>query len=383
MICGLEWLLPLFIIILPIPHGSLTRLERRPVVTIALVWLNFLIFLITILSGHYEAIIEDLGYVPALGRPWTLLTYQFLHGGVFHLIGNMLFLWVFGANVEDRLGKWIYLALYLLSGAVAVVFFSALGSGDRTTPCIGASGSIYGIMGAFFVLMPLAEIRVTYVLGLALVFWRVRTIPTAGLFIAPFYVIWNYIESALFPDPSVAYLGHIGGFLFGVVCMLVYRIFFIKPERPLTRREGLKQESVEPVGPEGHAIRQIKEALYTHQSALATQLYLKYRQQGFEMHLRAIDALSLAEAMVENSHFKEAVRVLYETGHDRGAVVDLRARALQRQAEIYQHHLNDVPEAIKILNQALEQFPDAAPADAIYEELCRLELKGFPPICEK
>lgn len=147
-------------------------------------------------------------------KPWGFLTYQFLHGGLLHLLGNMLFLWVFGPNIEDRLGRWFFLAFYLAGGVFAgAVFLFFESSGPTVTAVVGASGSISALTGAYLVLFPKTSVKV-------LLFF---------LLIGVFYVpAWIFIAFAIFRDlflqgmnemggggGGVAYMAHIGGYAFG------------------------------------------------------------------------------------------------------------------------------------------------------------------------
>jgi membrane associated rhomboid family serine protease len=146
------------------------------------------------------------------GKPiyLSILFSMFLHGGYLHLAGNMLFLWIFGNNVEDRMGHLGYLGFYLLSGVVGSATH-ILVQPDSTIPMVGASGAIAGVMGAYLVLFPNAPI-------LSLIFVFIRTIPAKWLlgfwFISQFFVN---------PAAGVAWVAHVGGFLFGVAVALLLR----------------------------------------------------------------------------------------------------------------------------------------------------------------
>ena len=147
--------------------------------------------------------------------PFTILTSMFLHGGVFHLLGNLLFLWVFGPNVEDVLGRVRFAAFYLASGvaAAAAQTLLSLAQGDPLMPMVGASGAIAGIMAGYMVFFPRAR-----VLTAVPVFFFVRFIHLpASFFIGLWFVLqllWAFLGGF---GSGVAFFAHVGGFVFGWV----------------------------------------------------------------------------------------------------------------------------------------------------------------------
>ena len=154
----------------------------------------------------------------------SLITAMFIHGSIFHLAGNMLFLWVFGNNVEDRLGPVPYLALYLLTGLVAT-FGHALFNWDDAVPVLGASGAIAGVMGAYLVFRPRGRI-------LTVLHWVVLYIPAwvlLGLFFVTQFLTPN--------EDSVAWIAHAAGMAAGFLAALVLARFFPDPWKPVTRPE--------------------------------------------------------------------------------------------------------------------------------------------------
>jgi membrane associated rhomboid family serine protease len=194
-----------------IPH------RRRPVATIALVVLNVVIFFYELSLGKgLDPFINRFGAIPArvvhetsLASLFTLFSSIFLHGGFDHIIGNMLYLWIFGDNIEDAFGPLRFLGVYLVCGLVGsgLHILSAPGS---TVPMIGASGAISGVLGAYLILYPKARV-------LALVpfifFFRLVALP-ASLFLG----VWILLQFLYLGTGSagVAWLAHIGGFATGV-----------------------------------------------------------------------------------------------------------------------------------------------------------------------
>jgi len=164
----------------------------------------------------------DLHIVP----PWlTVLTSMFLHGGWLHLIGNMLYLWIFGNNIEDALGHVGFILFYIVCGAAAALTQSALDP-DSTVPMIGASGAIAGVLGAYAVLYPRAHVFVIIPLG-----FFIQTMRLPALLVLGFWFVLQFIQGGLVTPSGgggVAYWAHIGGFVAGVV------LIFLWPRRPRT-----------------------------------------------------------------------------------------------------------------------------------------------------
>ncbi|HVF75468.1 MAG TPA: rhomboid family intramembrane serine protease [Acidimicrobiales bacterium] len=147
---------------------------------------------------------------------WLSVLYSmFLHGGLLHLAGNMLFLWVFGNNIEDRRGRVTYIVFYVLAG-IAATFAQVAIDPDSTIPMIGASGAIAGVMGAYLVLYPNVRIRTLILLGFILLF---RDISAKWLL-----ALWFISQFFIGPNSGVAAMAHIGGFVFGLVAGLVWRL---------------------------------------------------------------------------------------------------------------------------------------------------------------
>lgn len=194
------------------PHGGIEEQEflyKRAAVPCELTQGEPLTFL-EANTGECLAQSETEGVSPAIDpgkNVWlSVLTAMFLHGSILHLGGNMLFLWIFGNNIEDRLGPVLFLAFYLLTGAVAtathVVFESA-----STIPMIGASGAIAGVMGAYIVWFPRARIVSVVPLVVFMTMVNLPAVVVLGL--------WFVLQFATNPNEGVAWLAHVGGFLSG------------------------------------------------------------------------------------------------------------------------------------------------------------------------
>jgi membrane associated rhomboid family serine protease len=200
-----------------IPLSDASRRPRKfAVVTLLIIVLNAYVFLRELLEG--DAFVTRWAVIPVEimhGHAWiTLLTAMFMHAGWLHIAGNMVFLWAFGPEIEEAMGRFHYLAFYLLGGVVAMlaqVVFSA----NSTVPCLGASGAIAAVMGAFIVMYPRDRIRSLLII---LIFVRITYIP-AALLIGVWFLIqlFNAGAVASVQTGGVAYLAHVGGFLYGVL----------------------------------------------------------------------------------------------------------------------------------------------------------------------
>jgi membrane associated rhomboid family serine protease len=202
---------------LPIGDDNSTR-RTTPIVTYVLIALNVLVFLLELNNG--EAFIDRWAFVPArfLADPTadfiTLFTSMFMHAGWLHILGNMLYLWIFGDNVEDRLGHGLFLAFYILCGLAATFAQMALNP-DSNIPNVGASGAIAGVLGAYIVMFPRG--RVNVLLG------RFVT-PMSALIVIGFWILLQvfaqvnaFTASSQTEGGGVAYMAHIGGFVAGVI----------------------------------------------------------------------------------------------------------------------------------------------------------------------
>src|SRR3984893_3324395 len=210
-----------------IPLGDASRRPVHfPVVTALIILVNGFVFFLELVGG--DAFVTTWTAIPAdvvAGHDWiTILPSMFLHGGWLHIIGNMVFLWVFGPDIEDAMNPFRYLLFYLVGGMVAMLAQIAA-SPDSTVPNLGASGAIAAVMGAFLVTYPRDEIRT---LLFFFFFVRVTFIP-AALLIGFWFLtqLFNAGAVATVQTGGVAYLAHIGGFLFGAVTGRIFE----DPER--------------------------------------------------------------------------------------------------------------------------------------------------------
>jgi membrane associated rhomboid family serine protease len=218
--------------IFAIPLSDDNPTARAPVVTCLLIGLCTGAFLWEL--GHSQRVVShSYGMIPAelfgLWRPprmfqvlppWaTIFTSMFLHGGWFHLIGNMLYLWIFGNNVEDVLGRGRYLLLYLCCGAVAALTQAAVSPASHI-PMVGASGAIAGVLGAYLLLHPAANVRCFVWI---VIFFRLVNVP-AWAMLGLWFTMQLVSGLAAAPGrPGVAFWAHVGGFVSGLVLVIVLR----------------------------------------------------------------------------------------------------------------------------------------------------------------
>ena len=232
-----------------IPIGDSVRARTFPYVNIALILANVAVFFYELSLSQFDInrFLFDWGVVPVRLTHWlenpsggnveelfTPLTAMFLHAGWFHLFGNMIFLWVFGDNVEDALGHARYLLFYLVCG-VGAVALQVFADQDGVIPMVGASGAIAGVLGAYLVLYPRATIAVLIPL-----LWFLGTFPVPAMFLIGLWFLLQLfnglasIGTAVGVTQGIAYWAHIGGFLAGF--LLIWVIPRRRQRRPLPVR---------------------------------------------------------------------------------------------------------------------------------------------------
>ena len=216
------------------PYGDDNPHTTRPFVNYALIAICVLVFLWEVSTGEkgQQAITYIFGLIPAhlFGNampdpglpaiaPWmTIFTSMFLHGGWMHLIGNMVYLWIFGDNIEHSLGHVRYLVFYLVCG-IAAAFAQSISAPTSVVPMVGASGAISGILGAYLVLHPRANIKVFVFMII------ITTINLPAFIVLGGWFVMQLLSSAQANagEAGVAFLAHIGGFVAGAVLIFFFR----------------------------------------------------------------------------------------------------------------------------------------------------------------
>ena len=207
--------------------------QKVPYVNYALIGINLVVFVVELLTatdGTDSSVLVAQGALvpahlfanPAAAAP-TLLSHMFLHASFLHVGGNMLYLWIFGDNVEDALGHVRYLLFYLLCG-LAAAFAQIAGNPHATVPMLGASGAISGVLAAYGVLYPRAPIQIFNTIPLLWLFWGLFFWVPAWVVILGFFLL--NLWSALQPSNAaggVAFMAHVGGFIAGLVLLPLLR----------------------------------------------------------------------------------------------------------------------------------------------------------------
>ena len=229
-----------------IPLHDDNPIRTTPTLTVALIVSCVVIFLWQVSLGtQVERAIYALGVIPAVlfgherlpesialvGPPATLITSMFLHGGWMHLIGNMLYLWIFGNNIEDAMGHARFIVFYMLCG-IAAAFAQALPDPQSTIPMIGASGAISGVLGAYLLLFPHARVLVAIPFGFYL-----HTVRLKAGWVLGFWFVLQLISSMATTaegEGGVAFGAHIGGFIAGMALLPLFKkrgVRYFHPER--------------------------------------------------------------------------------------------------------------------------------------------------------
>ena len=207
-----------------IPLRDVIPSRTTPFITVTLIALNALVFAYQLSLGDaVDGFIRTFALIPAEFSGLTALTSMFLHGGLLHFGGNMLYLWIFGDNVEDRMGHGRFLLFYLLCGIAAAVA-QTVSSPDSLLPMLGASGAIAGVMGAYFVLFPHARIVALFPF---FIFFRIIEVP-AILFLGFWFLMQlmsgvGSVAAAGEPAGGIAIWAHVAGFVTGLTGVFMFR----------------------------------------------------------------------------------------------------------------------------------------------------------------
>jgi len=216
--------------VLPFADDPQVRSPRFPIITILLILINIVVFGYEVSLGEagINRFVNRWGFTPA--DFWhgqhliTIVTAIFLHGGLLHIAGNMLFLWIFGDNVEDQLGHFTYLVFYLIGGIFASLVFAVVFAGSHD-PLVGASGAIAAVLGGYILLYPRSIVRALLIFGPFLAVGGVAAFILIGLWFA-LQVVDSLGSISLIgtqAESNVAFFAHVAGFLFGLVVTWLIR----------------------------------------------------------------------------------------------------------------------------------------------------------------
>jgi len=215
--------------VIPFKDDNPTR--RFPFLTIALIFANTLIFLFQIFyPGDSRNIVYSYGAIPSFLLSFrevqpihpfaTIFTSMFMHGNLLHIGTNMLFLWIFGNNIEDKLGYVKFIIFYLMCGITAA-YSHALTSPGSMTPMIGASGAVSGILGAYILLFPRARVHTLIFLG-----FFIQVVRLPAVLVIGFWIVIQFINGMISQGSAtqggVAWFAHIGGFVIGILTIKIF-----------------------------------------------------------------------------------------------------------------------------------------------------------------
>ncbi|MFH0765594.1 MAG: rhomboid family intramembrane serine protease [Calditrichota bacterium] len=202
------------------PYRDENPSYRPPLITVALISVNVVIYFLTNRGDGYNEIVTTYGFSidSFLQRPYVLLSSIFLHANLLHLLSNMWFLWLFGDNVEDKYGHLRFLVIYLTAGMLGDITHTAFSLFQSDVPVIGASGGVAGVMGAYVVRFPLARIRCVFLLVFYPLFFRI-----AAIWLLGGWMVFEFVQAFASVQDNVAHWAHVGGFVYGISWGLRHR----------------------------------------------------------------------------------------------------------------------------------------------------------------
>jgi membrane associated rhomboid family serine protease len=215
-----------------IPYRDDNPINIVPFSTILIISLNLLVFIMQLLSGEDSGrIVYSYGAIPhnitglqsnqPIPAYLTILTSMFMHGGVFHIAWNMLYFWIFGNNIEERLGHIRFILFYLFCGVVAALSHVLLSPGSNV-PMIGASGAVSGMLGAYILLFPMAQVRTIVLLGFYITVVRIPALIVIG-FWAIIQVVSGLLSQGNAAQGGIAFFAHVGGFVAGLFTIKLWQ----------------------------------------------------------------------------------------------------------------------------------------------------------------
>ena len=215
-----------------IPLRDSVPAETFPFFTVLIIFINVAVFAYQLYLGPElqeefimragaipHEIVQGIDEPPLLGYPvrLTLISSMFIHGGFLHIIGNMLYLWIFGNNIEDRVGHMRFVLFYLVCGLIAGVSHIATDPGSMV-PMVGASGAISGILGAYLLLFPRARILTLLIFG-----FFIRLVEIPAVIVLSLWIILQLVNAHFSSGAGVAWFAHIGGFFAGLILIPLFR----------------------------------------------------------------------------------------------------------------------------------------------------------------
>jgi membrane associated rhomboid family serine protease len=376
-----------------IPLRTDSPLRQTPYMNWAIIAANAIVYVITVthpqVAGHY-------GLSPRQPLLYQFFTYQFLHGSLLHIVGNMLFLFIFGNNVNDRLGNLGYLAFYLAGGVFAGISYVILSGGD--TPMVGASGAIAAVTGAYLVLLPRSNVTIVYF------YFLVGTAEVASLWFILFFFLYDVYLNFTGHD-QVAHTAHIGGTLFGfitcvglltlhllprdqfdVVALIQrwnkrrqYRDMVSKGYNPFeyTQADVARRGGKAPPPPDPRTSRimdlrtAISEAVGAHNLDRAVDLYVELKTYDAQQVLPRQQQLDVANHLAAQQRYPQAAEA-YEIFIQQYPRYEQLEHVELMLGLIYVRYLNQPDRARNYLTKAAAKIHSGRELDMARDELSRL-----------
>jgi membrane associated rhomboid family serine protease len=380
-----------------LPIGDEPNVRHAPSwVNYGLIASNVVLFLVAQAAGRrpgatYDEVVQAYGYVPASPSFETLFSSMFMHANLLHLFGNMLYLWIFGDNVEARLGPLGYLATYLATGAAATLAFG-VANADSATPLVGASGAISGIQGVYFVAFPRNRVK------LLIWFYYVTVIHVKARWIIGFWFVVNdilpmVVGRSLLGD-QVAHAAHLGGFGAGLAVALAVapalRNWFPEPppgrygtrepgtakSSPLWGREAFGRFGRGTVLGSGDGVAgRVVEAWRGGRRDEAAEIFARALREGEQVDLPEAEQIRLAVHLYDGGRFDDARNAFEAFLRDHPTSRNAPAAAFGL-GMILSRRDGDLGAARPLLETAARQHPDATVRDLARREVERIDTLG-------
>jgi membrane associated rhomboid family serine protease len=388
-----------------IPIGTDNPLKRRPLVNYALVILNFVIFFFTLpfVTGRAQPEqienFRQLMLIPSEPHLYQFITYAFLHGGWMHVIGNMLFLYIFGNNVNDKLGNVGYLLFYL-GGAICSGLGHVFLSGN---PVLGASGAVAAVTGAYMVLFPKTYVHILYIIF----FIGTTEIPAFYFILLKLIIFDNIISPKWYGAGNIAYSAHLAGYSFGILIpmgMLAFKILphshydlwaVVQRYRRRKQYDRMVNQGFDPFGgspagrrwvnaevknekpahPQEQQIMtlraQISEAVGQSDIPAAAEFYLQLMEIDDKQILPQQQQLDIANKLMHTGRHRQAAHA-YEVFIEHYPQYHFLEQVQLMLGLLYSRYLNQGTAAKKHLEAAMQKLSDSAQRKMCQEELDRL-----------